>query len=199
MVQLQSLASPGAWLRLGEALDKALVSSAAAWVWEMQDTTTKSCAERTLCSCKKVRIRCFNNDIQSMPAVPCTGLLVRLPSSQGAWQLTDLGIGFGTWCTVPTSLSPSADIIWLKVGQEDSSGPWKATSDNTGGKHRLQGHLDSNGGNTSGVSGNSKGSEEITPDSVFVTQANGRVFQHFWRRQQSVFQREANECDLHNQ
>lgn len=30
MVQLQNLASPGVWLRLGKALDKALVTSAAA-------------------------------------------------------------------------------------------------------------------------------------------------------------------------
>lgn len=73
-------------------------------------------------------------------------------------QLTDLGMGFGTWCTVPIYLSPSAmtssDWKWVRKS------PWVPgrlpqvdNTDNTGGKHRLQEHLDSgcNGDNTSGV------------------------------------------------
>lgn len=158
----------------------------------MQDTVTKLCAGRTWCACIKVRITCCSSDTQSVPAVPCTGLLVRIPSSQGACQLTDLGIGFGTWCTVPI-LVHEQWRIWLKLGQKDSSAPWKATTGNRGGKH---GH---NGDTAVVLVTTAKGSEEITPDFVFVTQANGTVFQHLWRQQQSVFQREANECDLHNQ
>lgn len=109
----------------------------------MQDTVNPSCAERTLCSCIKVRIMCFNIDIQSVSAVPCTGLKVRLPSFQGAQQLTDLGMTFGTRCTVPIYLSPAAvttsDWNWARR----SPGPWKETTDITGGQPRLQGHLDS--------------------------------------------------------
>lgn len=141
-----------------------------------------------------MRITCSDNDIQSVSAIPCTG-----SSFQGAYQLTDLGTGFGTGCTVPIHLSPAVTHL-TETGPEESSGPWKATTGDTGGKHRLQGHLDSGcTGDTLGVGDNSKGSEEITPDFVFVTPANSRVFQHLWRQQQSVFQREENQCDLHNQ
>lgn len=158
-------------------------------------------AERTLCSCIKVRMTCFNIDVQSVSAVPCTGLKVRLPSFPGAQQLTDLGMAFGTWCTAPIYLSPAAVTPSGKLGQKEPLGAWKATTDNTGGQPRLQGHLDS------GCNGD-------TPV-VLVTTAKGLKKLHlilclwlepiagsssiFWRQQQSAFQREANECDLHNQ
>lgn len=173
----------------------------AAWVWEVQDTVNQSCAERTLCSCIKVRIMYFNIDIQSVSAVPCTGLKVRLPSFQGAQQLTDLGMAFGTRCTVPIYLRPPAvtpsDWNWARRSPwVPGRRPQIIQVANPGCKDTwtlgVMGH-------TSGVSDNSKGSEEITPDFVFVTQANSRVCQHLWRQQLSVFQREANECDLHNQ
>lgn len=136
------------------------------------------CAERTSFSCIKVRITRFNSDVQSVPAVPSTALTVTLPSSQGAWQLTDLGMGFGTWCTVPIYLGPSAVTSLTGAGQKDSSGPWKAPQIiiQVGNKAARTPGLWVWWGHTSGVSDNSKGSEEITPDFVFVTQANGRVF-----------------------
>lgn len=102
------------------------------------------CVERTLCSCIKVRITHFNSDIQPVPAVPSTALTVTLPSSQGAWQLTDLGMGFGTWCTVPIYLGPSAVTSLTGAGPERLLRSLEGSTDNnTGGKQRLQGHLDS--------------------------------------------------------
>lgn len=64
-------------------------------------------------------------------------------SFPGAQQLPDLGMAFGTRCTAPIYLSPAAVTPSDRLGQKEPLGAWRATTDNTGGQPRLQGHLGS--------------------------------------------------------
>lgn len=122
----------------------AAAACGAMWAWEMQDMVTELRAWEDVMVLYRNEDNISDNDIQSVSAIPCTSSLVRLPSFQGAWELTDLGNGL--WHSMHCSHLPqsiSSGIIQLELGQKESLGPWKATTDNTGGKHRLWGHLDS--------------------------------------------------------